>query len=166
MWIWISLAVLIIAGLGFYAWYLHQKVKARIAEQEASRKEVEAFIKERSENITNSILVIAGAMLEEQMSLSECCIRLSALLNQLGPVGEQDRFASLHKAAEELSHIPILDEWKQLKFKQQMTYMKEMEIIEEKYGDFILETCRTIHVNGLNLPKQGEQSGSVGFYQP
>ncbi|WIO75522.1 DUF2489 domain-containing protein [Porticoccaceae bacterium LTM1] len=166
MLIWISLAVLIITGLGFYAWHLHQKVKTRIAEQEASRKEVEAFVKERSDNITNSIVVIAGAMLEEQMSLSECCIRLSSLLNQLGPVGQQDRFLSLHKAAEELGHIPILDEWKQLKFKQQMTYLKEMEIIEDKYGDFILETCRTIHLNGLNLPKQEEKDGGVGFYQP
>ena len=162
MWIWIAGAALVVVALAGYAVYLNLALKKRHRQRATWRREVEQMVQQRTDKIINSIAVIACAMLENQMSLSECCIRLSALLNQLGPMAEDARFQPVHKAAEELSHIPILEEWRQLTFRQQMKFMKEMEVIENKYGDFILDTCRSLQQSGLREPPQG----GVGHYSP
>ena len=162
MWYWIAGAALVVATLAGYAVYLQVKLTKRDHQRAAWRREVEEVVQDRTDKITNSIAVIASAMLAEQMSLSECCLRLSALLNQLGPVAADARFQSVHKAAEELSHIPILAQWKQLKFRERMMFMKEMETVEAKYGDFVLEVCRSLQQNGLQLSNQE----GVGYYQP
>ena len=166
MLVWIISAVVIVVVLAVYAIQLKIKLNKRDKQRAIWRQEVEQVVQQRTDSITNSIVVIAGAMLEQQMSLSECCIRLSALLNQLGPVAAEQRFQALHKAAEELSHIPILDGWKKLKFREQMRYIKEMEVIESKYSDFVLEICRALQQNGIGANAQVEEKNGVGFYQP
>ena len=161
MLLWIIGAVVIVAVLVFYAVHLKIKLNQREQQRAVWRQEVEQVVKERTDTITNSIVVIAGAMLEQQMSLSECCIRLSALLNQLGPVSAEARFQVLHKAAEELSHIPILDDWKKLKFRERMAYQKEMDAIESRYNDFVLDICRTLQQGGVAAERQNDKI----FYQ-
>ena len=99
MWIWIVGAVILVA-LAVYAIYLQTKLKQREKQRAVWREEVGQVVQDRTEKITNSIVVISGAMLEGQLDLSECCIRLSSLLNQLGPIATEDRFQSIHKAAE------------------------------------------------------------------
>lgn len=161
MWTLVVVAVVIVAALAVYAVYLQRQIKLRDLQRAQWREEIEGMVEERTDRITKSIVVIASATLEEQMSLSESCIRLSALLNQLGEQGAADQYQTIHKAAEELNHIPILEEWKQLKFSKRMGYLKEMERIEEKYGEFVLASCRQIQQQGLG----GEQP-TVGYYQP
>ena len=158
---WITGGLIVIA-LGAYALYLALRLRKRDNQRAMWRSEIEQMVKERSDKIHHSIQLIASAMLEQQMTISECVIRLSALLHQLGPVASEERFKSLHLAAGELEHIPILDEWKKLKFRQQMKHMKEMEAVEKKYGDFVLDICATIHKNGVDQPAREE----VGYYQP
>ncbi|MCV6605767.1 MAG: DUF2489 domain-containing protein [Porticoccaceae bacterium] len=160
--LWIVAGVVVVAALAGYAIYLKVKLQKRDDQRAVWRSEVEQMVRERSDNIRNSIAVISAAMLEGQMSVSECVIRLSALLHQLGPIATEARFQSLHLAAGELEHIPILDDWKKLKFRQRMKHMKEMQAVENKYGDFVLDICRTIQKNGIEKPA----SDGVGFYQP
>ncbi|MGS2723834.1 DUF2489 domain-containing protein [Porticoccus sp. GXU_MW_L64] len=159
---WIFVAGAIVAALSGYAIYLIVKLRQRNNQRALWRSEVEQMVQERSGKIRNSIEVIAAAMLERQMTISECVIRLSTLLHQLGPVAAQERFQSLHRAAAELEHIPILDEWKKLKFREQMTHMKEMDAVEKKYGDFVLDICATIQKDGVNAANKK----AVDYYQP
>ncbi|MDM3870163.1 DUF2489 domain-containing protein [Porticoccus sp. W117] len=157
------IAALVIVGLAGYALHLALRLRSRDRQRAQWRTEVEQMVSERSDKIRNSIQVIAAAMIEEQMSISECVIRLSALLHQLGPVAAEERYQSLHRAAGELEHIPILDDWKKLKFRQQMKHMQEMQVVEDKYGDFVIDICRTIQKNGIDTPAKKE---AVGHYQP
>ncbi|UTW46148.1 DUF2489 domain-containing protein [bacterium SCSIO 12696] len=164
--IWVFIAAVIVLALGGYALYLAVALRKRERQRALWRDEVEQMVRERSENIHNSIRVIAGAMLEQQMTMSECVIRLSGLLNQLGPVGENSRYQSLHLAAAELAHIPILDDWKALKFREQMKHLKEMDAVEQKYGDFVLDVCRHIQQVGITEESAQQEQSSVGYYMP
>lgn len=155
------IALAIVSALVIYALYLALQLRSREKQREAARMEVEKIVHERQSDINNSIAVIAHATLSEQVSVSESCIRLSSLLNQLGPVAAQDRFQVIHKVAQELSHIPILDAWKKLKFQQRMVYLQDMARIEQKYRDFVLESCRDIQIKGIEAT-----NGDVAHYRP
>ncbi len=153
-------ALMVVFALAAYALYLFFQLRKRERQRQEWRAEVEQVVQERADNIRGSLSVIAAATLEGQVGLSEGCLRLSSLLNQLGPVATEDRFQVIHKVAEDLAHIPILDEWKKLKFQQRMVHMKEMETIEEKYRDFALECCRNIKMNGVDSIQD------IGYFTP
>jgi hypothetical protein len=158
-------SVVILAVLAAYAYHLHVKLGRYKTQQAGRRTELETFLDERRTNMTNSVSIVANTMLEGQMSTVECCLRLSNLLNKLGDVADQQRFVVFHTVAAEVEHIPILDEWQALKFKQRMIYKKEMESVESMYRDFVLDSCRSLLQQGIDDESSSEVA-SVGVYHP
>jgi hypothetical protein len=143
--VWIIAALVVIALLaGIAVYYLREvrKLDQRRAEQ---RKELEEFSNERREHANLSIQVIAGSIVEDQMTLTEGAIRLRGLLESLGAdEAIQEEFTAFYQLAKATEHIPIMEEWKKLKIKQKLSYDSERETQEKTHRDFVLDAAKRI----------------------
>jgi hypothetical protein len=111
-----TLAVLVVAGLGFYAGKLLWELKRQNRRQELARQK-------RIDSITESIQVIAKAMEQQQCDLSEGCIRICNLLTAI-PAKEQPDYASIYPSIYTLygkiEHMPTHKEREQLPKKDRL----------------------------------------------
>ena len=115
------LAVIIIACLAFYAGKLLKQLSAqKQAQQQAELAHQQALAK-HDENVLASVKIIVRAMQEEQCDFSEGCWRLSVLLDSLKLSREvAQQFPAIFKLYNEIKHLSILDNRKQLEKKQRM----------------------------------------------
>lgn len=115
------LAVIIIASLAFYAGKLLKQLSAqKLAQQQAELAQQQALAK-HDHNVLASVKIIVRAMQEEQCDFSEGCWRLSVLLDSLKLSPEMaQQFPAIFKLYNEIKHLSILDDRKQLEKKQRM----------------------------------------------
>jgi hypothetical protein len=104
------LAIVIIAGLSFYAGKLLWQLKRQNKRQALARQK-------RIDSITESIQVIAKAMEQQQCDLSEGCIRICNLLPAI-PLNDLPDYASMYPYIHELygkvAHMPTHKERERL----------------------------------------------------
>lgn len=114
-------ATIIIAGLAFYAGALLKQLSAqKKAQQQAKLAQQQALAKHDLKLFT-SAKIIAKAMQEEQCDFSEGCWRLSVLLDSLKLSRElAQQFPAIFNLYNEIKHLSILDDRKQLDKKQRM----------------------------------------------
>lgn len=134
--------VVILTGVaGRLHWKLYQINRSRSLAMEAYHLELQ---KKRKHSL-NSVVVIARALLEGQVTLTEACMRISVLLESLGlSVEEKAHYVSFYKLAEAASHIPILDEWKALPSKDKRRLDAEREAYESEFRDFVIPAAQRI----------------------
>jgi len=115
------LAVIIIASLAFYAGNLLKQLSGqKQAQQQAELAHQQALAKHDT-NVLTSVKIIVRAMKEEQCDFSEGCWRLSVLLDSLKLSSElAPQFPAIFKLYNEIKHLSILDNRKQLEKKQRM----------------------------------------------
>lgn len=115
------LAIIIIASLAFYAGSLLKQLSAqKKAQQQADLAHQKALTK-HDVNVLASVKIIVRAMQEEQCDFSEGSWRLSVLLDSLKLSSElAKQFPAIFKLYNEIKHLSILDERKQLEKKQRM----------------------------------------------
>lgn len=115
------LAVIIVVSLAFYAGKLLKQVSAqKLAQQQAQLAHQQALAR-HDHKVLASIKIIVRAMKEEQCDFSEGCWRLSVLLDSLKLSPElAQQFPAIFKLYNEIKHLSILDERKQLEKKQRM----------------------------------------------
>ncbi|MDA9004150.1 DUF2489 domain-containing protein, partial [bacterium] len=115
----IGLGLIIIAVLAVVAWTMQQKVKAQERRQEQRSKDA-ASIKE---NTRQSIRLLADGVLNEQLTLTEGCIRISALLDSLytDPADKQP-FEPIYQLADKTRDIPRLSAWQALSKQEKMDF--------------------------------------------
>ncbi len=148
-WILIA-AVVIIASLSSYALLLLRQVKRQNTNRTAiilqQERDAEKFRKQKN----TSIQLIAQGALTNQLSLTEAAIRISRILDSLS-INESDReeFIAFYHLAAATQHIPILDEWKKLKTKQQYAYDKQRAQLEADHKEFILDAAQRIINRGF-----------------
>ncbi len=136
------LAALVIAALtataGYYLWQLRVLKNKRAQQKEA----LEQAGREQRERVNKSIQIIAQAIVEEQMTLTEGAIRVRVLLDGLG-VSEsvQKEFSAFYQLAKATEHIPILEAWKQLSTKKKLAFDSERERLEKDYREFVLDAA-------------------------
>jgi len=127
-WIFVIGAAAIVLGLSVYAgMLLSQLQKQRENEREGQAK--------RLAYLHDSIATIALAMQQGQCPLSEGCIRIAVLLDNM-PNAEQygfaKRFPNLHEMYNRIKHMPTHDARKQFP-KQEIRKMdREREALEEE----------------------------------
>ncbi|MCV6614507.1 MAG: DUF2489 domain-containing protein [Cellvibrionaceae bacterium] len=144
-WALLALGLLIIAGLGAYALHLQRKVKAMEKRRQQQLEQLAAEADAKRVRINKSIQIIAAAVPEEQMTLTEAAMRLSVLLESLGvSEAEREEFSALFKLAEATAHIPILEEWKNLPLKKRLAYDRQREQLEQDYRDFIHQCAENL----------------------
>lgn len=129
-----GVALLIILGLGFYAGKMLFLLKQQKARQEATRQS-------RVENITESLVLIAKAMEQQQCDLSEGVIRIVNLLNAL-PIVEQPDYKTtyphIYALFTEVSGFAILEERQKLSKAERRKQDIAREQIESEYESKVL----------------------------
>ncbi|MFL0809452.1 MAG: DUF2489 domain-containing protein [Agarilytica sp.] len=129
----IVIAVLVVTAI-YYQVLLYKKTQT----QKTKSKELEQLLQERHGRNKESIVILARAVLDDQVTLTEACIRINALSQAL-PLEEEvmQELRVFQKLAEATQHIPILEKWKALSRKEKQQFDKERESIEAKFKDFV-----------------------------
>ena len=135
----------IIVVLGVTAYRLQQRVKAVEKAKEQQQRAYEEQQKAKQESMNKSIQVLAQGIRDEQLTTTEGAIRISVLLEFLS-VDEtvKEEFSAFFQLAEATAHIPILEKWKALPTKEKLRYDSERLVLEEKYGDFVVDAAKRI----------------------
>ena len=116
-----ALAAMIIVSLAFYAGKLLKQLSTqKKTEQKIALTQQQALAK-HDQKILASVKIIVRAMQEEQCDFSEGCWRLSVLLDSLKLSSElAQQFPAIFELYNEIKHLSILDDRKQLDKKQRM----------------------------------------------
>ena len=129
----ITTALLIIAGLGYYALSLVLKVR----KQEQAKSSI---VNDRADNINQSIKTICDATLQQQCSISEATVRVITLL-QVHPIlaGKYDQqLQQTNQFFKDIEHHPILASRKKTPKHVVRKLDLEREDLEAKYESKIL----------------------------
>jgi len=132
-------AVIIIASLAFYAGKLLKQLSAqKKAQQQAELAHQQALAK-HDHKVLASVKIIVRAMQEEQCDFSEGCWRLSVLLDSLKLSSElSQQFPAIYKLYNEIKHLSILEDRKQLDKKQRMKQDYQRITLEAQYHSKIV----------------------------
>ncbi|GMG88152.1 DUF2489 domain-containing protein [Biformimicrobium ophioploci] len=129
------------AVAGYYLWKLHKLRRLQAVKLKAIEEAAEA----QRERVNNSIQILAAAILSEEVGLTEGAIRISTLMASLQVTeAEKSEFVAMFTLAEKTGHIPILEEWKKLKTRKKLEYLKEMDALEAEYGDFVRDAAERL----------------------
>ncbi|WP_086931463.1 DUF2489 domain-containing protein [Agarilytica rhodophyticola] len=136
------IVVAVLMGVAiYYNVLLFRKNKENKAAELAFQEELRS---RRNKNI-NSINIIARAVLDDQVSLTEASIRINALLPTLNLDNKTlNDLSVFRQLSEATAHIPILEKWKALSRKEKLSFDKEREKIESNFRDFVIEAARKI----------------------
>lgn len=129
-----AIGVLIILALGIYAGRLLFMLKQQNTRQTAAREK-------RTETITDSIILIAKAMEQQQCELSEGAIRICNLLEALplrSPPAFKTKFPHIYALFIDVSGFAILEERQKLSPKEKMKQDKAREQIESEHETKVL----------------------------
>ncbi|NQY87254.1 MAG: DUF2489 domain-containing protein [Colwellia sp.] len=135
----IIFAVVIIAALSFYAGKLLQQLKKQKQLQQQAEWARQQGLASHDHKVLASVLIITRAMKEEQCDFSEGCWRLSVLLTSLKMSGELAlQFPAIFKLYNEIKHLSILDDRKQLAKSQRMKQDYQRITLEAKlHGNIV-----------------------------
>ncbi len=137
-----GITIAVLAGVAiYYHWRLHKQNQHQKAQLEAQQQERQA----ERQRINKSIQVLAAGAIDGQVTLTEASIRIGVLLDSLGVEDQtREQYTAFYRLAEKTAHIPILDEWKKLSTKQQLSYDQQREKAESEMGDFVLDAANRI----------------------
>ncbi|WP_017444207.1 DUF2489 domain-containing protein [Gayadomonas joobiniege] len=133
-------AILILAGLAFYAGKLLFQLKQQ--KQAAEQK-----VNQRNQRLEESIRTISSAMKEEQCEISEGVLRLTVLLDHLSDAQQADyrqQYPSIHALNDKIKHLAILDERKQLAKKDRMRQDMERWQHEADFKELVLDEANRL----------------------
>ena len=158
------IAALIIFSLTLYAIFLHLKVRQQEDLQKSSADSLSQQLNTRQEGFRDSIRVIAAALVQGQVGLTEGAIRidkLSSLLDEAS--GGDGRYKVFSQLAEATAHIPILENWKKLTKDEMIMFDKERASIEDSFQHSIRDAAQIIlDVHSKKITKKEPLFYSVG----
>lgn len=141
----IVVGVLIVVVLTAVAVYYLLRVRAVERERGELLEQQEIEKQKQRLQVNKSIQILAQGMIEEQLTLTEGAIRISALLSSIG-VNDQVReeYGAFFLLASATEHIPILDAWKQLSTKKKLHFDAQREQLEADHREFVLDAAARI----------------------
>jgi len=133
----IIIGLIVIAGLlAFIIKHLAEQKLLKL-EQEAAAVKAREDAQQHRQYLIDSIRILSKGMEKGELRLSEGCIRLKVLLDNLVPHLLADaKFMVFNYVYNETAHIPRLKEWKALTSDQRREYEVTLERLETEYkGD-------------------------------
>jgi hypothetical protein len=123
LWIFaVALGALVIIVLAFFAGKLLMQLKQQKYQQQQKAIEHQIALFGHDTKVLNSINIIVRAMKEEQCDISEGCWRLCVLLGSLKTSEQlESQFPAIFELYEQIKHMSILDDRKQLTKKERMS---------------------------------------------
>ncbi len=141
----IGVGVVILIVLISYALHLQGRLKALEEKQRSDAREAEAQRQQRVQDAAQGIRVLAGAMVREEVTLTEGCMRVAYLLTQVDQAAkEKQTYSVFFQLASATAHIPVLDAWKELPRQQKHAYTKERISIEAAFEEFVMESAQNL----------------------
>ncbi len=114
--------------------------------QQAREQQLRQQAQEHRRYLVDSVRLIAAAVLnDEKMTLTEGCLRLKVLLDNLAPhlLQHQD-FVVIERVYEATRHIPFLAEWKALSKVEQARYQLQMVQVEAEHVEAAEHAMRAL----------------------
>ncbi|WP_331345676.1 DUF2489 domain-containing protein [Cellvibrio sp. UBA7661] len=146
-----ALVIIVLAAIAsrlVYKVYLQKKVRdeklkvLELANQQAQR--------EQREWLNKSIQILAQALHNDELTLTEASIRISGLLDALDVhVSTKEEFSAFYQLREKTSHIPYLEAWQNLSKTEQNKFDVERLHHEEAFHDFVKDAARRIQGRGF-----------------
>lgn len=138
IWLLIGLGILIIAGLAIYAWRLWREVKRR-----------EAFKREEGERANEQCLsslgVIARAMLDDQVDLTEGSLRCKVLLEIIDPaLLERDAFRAFGEVHARTTHLHTHSARQALSPAERRDEDRQRLAVESELEDALRDAARAV----------------------
>lgn len=125
LWVLLGIGIAIIAALSVYAGLL----LSRLRDQKSA---LAAAQQKRHDYLHESVYTIALAMQQDQCPLSEGCIRLSVLLDNLPDAEQADyakRWPAIHEMYERIKHMPTHEARKEFPKKE----IRKLDLERESY---------------------------------
>ena len=139
LYILITINLVIICGLLVYLYRLLKAQKLKKIKAAEQLEELAKQAKNQRMYLIQSLQVIAQSLVNSEIPLTEGCIRCKVLIDNLdSQLGQNEPFTVFNEVYEQSKHIPKLDAWKQLKTKDKLKYMDEMDTLETQYRDAIM----------------------------
>ena len=139
-------AVIVIAGLAFYAGKLLKQVAVQQAEQKQAELARQVALNKHDSKVFNSVLLITRAMKEEQCEFDEGCWRISVLLASLKTQSALElKFPSIFALYDKIKELAILDERKKLTKKERMQQDYQRMKAESELHDSIVVELDLLH---------------------
>ncbi|WP_432696772.1 DUF2489 domain-containing protein [Marinobacterium sp. YM272] len=106
-------------------------------QQALQARELEQRAEEQRRYLIDSIRIIASAVLhDEKMTMTEGCIRVKVMLDNLAPhLHQHELFSVIERVYQATEHIPFLEDWKALSRDEKRSYQKEMAQLEKEHGE-------------------------------
>ncbi len=148
--IFIYAGIAVIAILIAIAAYYHVKLYNKNVKYSENEAELRKTLAENRQKNINSVEIIARAVLDDQVTLTEASIRINALVQAIRLEDDKAKELSVFRQlAEATAHIPILEKWKALSRKEKRDFEKERESIEANFRDFVMAASEKIARNNL-----------------
>jgi len=139
----IIIVLSVIAGRLVYKVHLQKKehaVKLKAlddANQKAQR--------EQREWLNKSIQILAQAVHNDELTLTEASIRISGLLDSLDVHPDiKTEFSAFYQLREKTSHIPYLEAWQRLSSAEQNKFDVDRLRHEATFNDFVMDAAKRI----------------------
>jgi hypothetical protein len=140
-------AILVIAGLAFYAGKLFAKLRKQKTNIEQTALAQQAAIEQHNKKLVDSIRLIAKAVSEQQCELSEGAIRICRLLEKFYVAHDANfptQYPALHELDGFLADYPTHKGYKALKRQERMRFDVKRIQHEERLKLNIEQECLTL----------------------
>ncbi|MDX9875823.1 MAG: DUF2489 domain-containing protein [Spongiibacteraceae bacterium] len=138
-------ALLVIGVLSVIA--LRMTRLARAAER-AQQERLEAQAQQQAETRQQreqGLRVIGMALLDDQVGISEACLRLAWLIEALEwSAAERSDYGAILDVAAAVDHIPTHDQWQALPAAERRTFERQMAEIEAAHAEAVREAVRRL----------------------
>ena len=133
-----ALGVLIIAGLGAYAFTLWREVHRRQAfREEEDRRAIE--------NCLENLEMVASSLVQGQVDITEGAWRCKVLLEIIDPqLGERDSFRAFGEVFERTRHLNTHSARADLTPKARSQEDRERFVVEDELRDSVMEAARAV----------------------
>ncbi|MFC3607441.1 DUF2489 domain-containing protein [Stutzerimonas tarimensis] len=123
----VALALLVIGGLGFYAYRLWRQVWRR------ERQQTDAEASRRA-SLAEHLRVLASSLLDEQVPLIEGAIRIKVLIDNYDmTLGQDPRCQVFHQLYDATEHVPTHAGWKALDRDERRRHEANFSALELKH---------------------------------
>jgi len=140
----VGVVVIVALSLIIYRQVSLAKALSREKKEAQARHAAEAA-KQRDYLVDSSRLIATAILNDDKITLTEGCIRLKVMIDNLNPQMHHDELYSVFEEVyNRTSHIPFLSGWRELERKQQRAFEKEMRAIEHECEARINQAAKSL----------------------
>ena len=140
-----GLAIVLLMVLIAYAWRLQRRLKTLEEKQHSEAIDRESQRQQQRQDASRGIQILAGALVRDEVTLTEGCMRIAYLLTQVDDEArKKQEYSVFFQLAEATAHIPVLEAWQELSKQKQRAFNKERTNTEEAFQEFVLEAAQQL----------------------